>query len=609
MDNFFAELKRRHIYRVAAAYAVVAWVLLQIVNNIAPGLNLPNWALTLVIVLLAMGFPIAMVFAWIHQLAPADGAAARAATGKLDWALIGALVAVIALVSYQQLAPASGVKTLQQASITPASSRAEAGNISLAVLPFVNLSSDKEQEFFSDGMTEEITSALAKVPNLRVVGRTSAFQYKNENKDLRAIGQALSATYLIEGSVRKAGDQVRITAELIKADNGTNVWTESYDRQLTNIFSTQEDIARAIATSLQIPLGLKQGETLVSNRAGDLDAYQEYLRARTLIRARDIPGAIAILERSVPRNPAYAPGWALLAEAYQFLPIYELDLGSMPIPEARAAVEAAYSKSEMAARKAVELDPNHPIGYTALAWSAAARKNWAASDDLYKQALLRDPDDPDTLHLSSISMTLEGRIKQGLEVRQKLRALDPFVPIYNVYAGLALQLNGRGEEGLQMLTSVPPQGPVGVQRNVYLALAYAATGRRNLAADVILTTTEDQRMVSLANVQNAARLLRSDPANVGSRDAAPDPNSYFSFVQALNGSPDVLLQGLDLWLNGIGTPTALPVFYIWHPALAPARKTERFKEIVRKAGLVDYWRARGWPDLCHSTTGDDFECN
>src|SRR5262249_31389020 len=157
---------------------------------------------------------------------------------------------------------------------------------------------------------------------------------------------------------------------------------------------------------------------------------QEYLRARTLIRARDIPGAIAILDRSVPNNPNYAPGWALLAEAYEFLPIYELDLGGMPMGAARATTEAAYSKSEMAARKAIELDPNHPNGYTALAWFEMARKNWAASDDFYKQALLRDPDDPDALHLSSITMMIEGHTKRALELREKLRTLDPFVPIY-----------------------------------------------------------------------------------------------------------------------------------------------------------------------------------
>ena len=151
MGNLFAELKRRHIYRVAAAYAVVAWVLLQLFNNLEPILKLPDWAGTLVLVLLLGGFPVALLLAWVRELAPADGATARAATGKLDWALIGALVVVIALVSYQQLAPTTGARTAQQASVAP-------GGISIAVLPFVNLSSDKEQEFFSDGMTEEITA-------------------------------------------------------------------------------------------------------------------------------------------------------------------------------------------------------------------------------------------------------------------------------------------------------------------------------------------------------------------------------------------------------------------------------------------------------------------
>src|SRR5258706_586236 len=171
MLAFFAELKRRHVYRVAAAYAVVAWVLLQLFNNVEPILKLPDWAGTLVLVLLLGGFPLALLLAWVHQLAPADGAAARGAAGRLDWALMGALVVVIALVSYQQLASSTGARTAQQASVAPAPNP---GTISIAVLPFVNLSSDKEQEFFSDGMTEEITAALAKVPNLRVVARTSA---------------------------------------------------------------------------------------------------------------------------------------------------------------------------------------------------------------------------------------------------------------------------------------------------------------------------------------------------------------------------------------------------------------------------------------------------
>src|SRR5258705_8965161 len=161
MGNLFAELKRRHIYRVAAAYAVVVWVLIQLVNNVAPALRLPEWAPTLVIVLLLVGFPITLLIAWMRELAPADGGTARAATTKLDYVLAAGLVVVIALVSYQQLAPSSGARTAQQAGVTPGAPYAV--GISIAVLPFVNLSADQEQEFFSDGLTEEITAALAKV--------------------------------------------------------------------------------------------------------------------------------------------------------------------------------------------------------------------------------------------------------------------------------------------------------------------------------------------------------------------------------------------------------------------------------------------------------------
>src|SRR5262249_55236284 len=161
------------------------------------------------------------------------------------------------------------------------------GPISLVVLPFANMSGDASQEFFSDGMTEEITSALAKIRDLRVVGRTSAFQFKGQNQDLRTIGQQLHATHLIEGSVRKAGDRVRISVQLIKADDGTHIWTEDYDRNLTDIFAIQEDIAQAIAASLRVSLGLSLGQNLVNNRKIDPETYyQQYLHANALLNGR-----------------------------------------------------------------------------------------------------------------------------------------------------------------------------------------------------------------------------------------------------------------------------------------------------------------------------------
>src|SRR5258706_1611061 len=194
-------------------------------------------------------------------------------------------------------------------------------------------------------MTEEITSALAKVPDLRVVARTSAYQFKGENKDLRAVGKALGATHLIEGSVRKAGSRVRITVQLINADDGTHIWSEDYDRQLTDIFATQEDIARAITTSLRMPLGLKPGENLVNNRSIDPVSYQQYLRAKALVRGRATGGAslrqaIALLESVVARNQNYAPAWAQLAFAYALMPGFDPAMYNGTAADLRRAVDA-----------------------------------------------------------------------------------------------------------------------------------------------------------------------------------------------------------------------------------------------------------------------------
>ena len=265
--------------------------------------------------------------------------------------------------------------------------------VSVAVLPFLNLSGDPKQEFFSDGMTEEITAALAKISDLKVVARTSAFQFKGENKDLRAIGQALGATDVIEGSVRKAGNRVRITAQLIRTTDGTHLWTESYDRELKDVFAVQESIAQAIAGALQVPLGLKPGEQLVSNRMADTDLYQDYLRARSLYRARAIQQVIAVLEPMVRRDPSYAPAWALLAEAETFEPIFALG-SAATIQELRPRVQAAFARADFAAHQAIQLDAKYAPGYTALGYLEANRGQWAEADSNFQTALKLDPPTP-----------------------------------------------------------------------------------------------------------------------------------------------------------------------------------------------------------------------
>lgn len=606
MGNFFSELKRRHIYRVAAAYAVVAWVLLQLINNVAPVLDLPSWVARAFLLALVIGFPLAIFFAWMRELPPADEAAAHAKTGMFDWVLMGALVVVIAGGAYQQLAPMPGSSpVVQQASVSAARSAAADPHtdISLAVLPFVNLSSDKDQEFFSDGMTEEITSALAKIQTLRVVGRTSAFEFKGQNRDLRAIGQALSATHLIEGSVRKDGNQVRITAQLIKADDGTHIWTESYDRELKGVFAVQEEIAEAIAGALRVPLGLKQGSSLVSSRTEDLESYQQYLRAKSLMQARGIEpiaDVVTLLEPVVAHDPQFAPAWALLAQAYVQEPT-DLPRGNLSGSGTQSVV-AKNGWAESAAQQAIRLDPNHSDGYVSLGITQVRNVKWLAAEDLYRKALALDPNNPEALQQYRDLLAAVGHLKQALSFQERLSSLEPFVPVYNRNTAFILWLNGRTDAAITILKALPADYAT---RGRFLAQVYAAAGRFREAAEALMTTPADAFAPALVN--EAIRLLRLAPSDVRSPQSVPYLGQL-GFVHVYIGDPVRLLESYERAIE-TGTVGPTNMSSLWHSRYIAVRKTERFKAFARKAGLVEYWRARGWPDLCRPVGADDFECN
>ncbi len=602
MANFFAELKRRHIYRVAAAYAVVAWLLLQLIANVAPILELPPWVARAFLLLLVVGFPLAIVLAWTRE--PEGDPTQRAMTGKLDWALMGALVVVIALVSYQQLAPVSGTATAtQEQGVEAARSAASSptGAVSIAVLPFANLSGDASQEFFSDGMTEEITSALARVPDLRVVARTSAYQFRDQNRDIQSIGQQLRATHFIEGSVRKAGDRVRITAQLIKSDDGTHVWAENYDRELTNVFAIQEEIARAIATSLHMPLGLRPGGNLVSGRAIDPESYQEFLRAKAQVslRARGVGPAIEILEPLVARNPDYAPAWALLAQAYQLTPLYRRN----SVDALRSAAAEFLPKAEGAARRAIQLDPNLANSYLPLAQLLAKRGQWLQAEDAVLKALALDPNYPDALQWHGIFLSTVGRVKESLVLQQHVLAVEPLVPGYRLDAAEALWLDGQTDAAIEMLKELPMGGA-----KIDLATVYASHGRYNEAADVLLTIAAGApNQPLLETITEATRLLRAAPtAGTSSQDLPRLGTLAFVYVHV--GAPGRILEPYEEWA-GAGYVVDIGFNFLWHPSYAPVRKLDRFKAYARKAGFVDYWRAKGWPDACSPTSGDDFVCN
>ena len=605
MGNFFAELKRRHIYRVVAAYAVVAWLLLQLVNNVAPIMDAPVWVARSALLFLVLGFPIAIFFAWMRELPPADAVRPVKAT-VTDWALIGVLVVVIALVSYQQFAQTrsatelSGVEAARRAAAAPA-------GISIAVLPFVNLSGDAAQEFFSDGMTEEITSALAKVPTLIVIGRTSAFQFKGRSEDLRAIGQALSASYLIEGSVRKAGDRVRITAQLIRAETGAHLWAENYDRELNDVFAIQEDIAQAIAGALRVPLGLPQGATLVANRNIGAEAYQQYLRAKALVRGRAFGGtalrdAIALLESVVARNSDYAPAWAQLALAYALVPSNDPALATGSADELRRVVDAFLPRAEAAAQRAIQLDSTIAEVYSSLGRISAERGKPLLAEEYFSKALAFDPNNPDGLSLYGNLLGGVARVKEGLVLLQRSLALEPFVPVYNLYAAQLLLLDGQTDAAIAKLKTLPPNEV----RAVRLAQIYAGMGRFNEAADALLEIPASAYAPGTP-VEEAVRLLRALPSTIASSQPLPRLLNL-DFIYLYVGAPIRVME----WDERLGEAGFFDIpgdWFYWQTSAAPVRKTERFKVHARKQGLVDYWRAKGWPEFCHPTTGDDFVCD
>jgi TolB-like protein/DNA-binding SARP family transcriptional activator len=535
-----------------------------------------------------------------QHFAPVIGPRRQAKARKLSWILAGGLVAVIAIFLFYEFVLPAGTTTAQQQT-------SPAGTIAIAVLPFTNLSSDAEQEFFSDGMTEEITAVLAKIPGLQVVGRTSAYQFKGERKALRAIGQALNATHLIEGSVRKEDNRVRITAQLIQADNGVQVWTESYDRELTGVFAIQEDIAQAIAGALRVPLGLQQGESLVSNRTNNVDSYQDYLRARAIFRGRAqsrFTDAIALLEQVLARDPGFAPAWALLADGYDTMTFTAPAVYVDRAEETRRIMsESLRTKAEEAAQRAIQLDPTLPDGYVSLGSVQIRHGKLLLAEELVSKALALDPNHSDALASYSYLLLGVGRLKEALASSQKLRLLEPFAPEFNFYAVFPLWLNGQTDAAIALLDGQPPGSRARV-----LASIYASEGRYGEAASVL---SETPSAFPPGTVETAIRLLRTVPASAPSPQTLPRLGGTLGFVYLRVGAPDRVLESYEeaVRREGLVMIGAAGVANLWHRSYAPVRKTERFKAFARSAGLVEYWRAKGWPDLCRPMGTGDFVCD
>ena len=631
MSTLFAELRRRHVFRVAGVYAVVAWLLVQVVIAIKAPLGLPAWTDTMVIVLFAIGFPIALILAWAFELTPegvkltADVPEGEDTTprtgGRLDYAILGGVALIVALFIAQRVMPPLATSpptsgATREASDTAGSPSAHSGAVageeapgssgasnvsqpippaSIAVLPFTDLSAEKDQEYFSDGVAEEILNVLARTDGLKVASRTSSFQFRGQNVGAPAIAKELGVRHLLEGSVRKAGATIRITAQLIDAQTDAHLWSEDFDRPLTaeNIFAIQDDIAKAIVGALHDKLHVDLGQAAPAPvRTTDVDAYALFLKGRALFQARrDLNEADGLMEQAIRIDPQFADALAIRAAIRQFGGEYGADFGD---PAEARKVGRDFARQALAANGSNSL----ALGVSALTdlYDHMEGGGTEPYEDIFanfERALAADPTNSNALNWMGIAYTFVGDNEKAATMHQRCIAVDPaLAPCHSNLAVDLLSL-GRIDEARAVVDAAIDFGAFALGSGQLILLAELKRRDAFLFMAVNLTALRGWRKF------DALYQALSDPE--------PDP-ALAAELKALlaqnNASPRV-----HILLNALGDyEDPLLITVQWTESLSRYRQSPQFKQHTRASGLPDYWRKHGFPPQCRPVGTDDFAC-
>jgi serine/threonine-protein kinase len=442
-QNFFAELKRRNVYKAAVAYGVAAWLLIQIATQVFPFFEIPNWAVRFVVAVLFLGLPIALVFAWIFELTP-EGlkrtehvsppeSMTRRTGRKLDFAIIGTLLTVIAALVFPRLH--SG--RTEHVSIAPEKS--------IAVLPFENLSRDPDNAYFAEGVQEEILGRLSKLAQFKVISRTSTQRYKSSSENLRQIAQQLGVVNILEGSVQKEAEQVRVHVRLINANTDAHLWAEIYDRELTDVFAVESEIAKKIGDVLQAKLTGSEKQALDVRPTESTEAHQLYLKGRYFWNKRtgdDLQRAISYFNQAIEKDRKYALAYAGLADAYVLLPQYTAGAPKDCIPKAMAA-----------AQKALELDETLAEAHACLAESYITYDlDVSKSVKEFKRAIQLNPNYA-TAHqwYGYIALVVQGRFDEAIAEMKRALELDPLSLIINADLGATYMNARRPDDAIDQL--------------------------------------------------------------------------------------------------------------------------------------------------------------
>ncbi len=469
--SILRELKRRNVIKVAIAYAIVAWLLIEVTATTFPILKLPDWSVALVTAFVLIGFPLALIFAWAFEITPEGiklekdidrSQSITHITGrKIDYLIIAALVLALGFFAFDKfvLGPSRDAELVQATTEAVTEQvgepgKSEAADKSIAVLAFTDLSPEGDQEYFSDGISEELLNVLAKIPSLRVAARTSSFQFKGENRDAIDIGQRLNVALVLEGSVRKAGVQIRITAQLIDASNGFHLWSETYDRELANIFAVQDEIAAAIVGALQEHLALEVATVPRVIAATNTEAHEAYLRGRHLVVQRTratIEGAVREFEKAIALDPDYALGHAEVAMANLLLTRDQN--GDLTSTEAIA-------RAAPHAERAMALDPTLAEAHAATGFVLWEQENLEEALTHFEQAIQINPNYSIAyLWMGNLFDDQLGRYAEAFAAHEMTLRLDPLsIPTTgnNVMALIDRNRLDEADRKLEKLASIAP---------------------------------------------------------------------------------------------------------------------------------------------------------
>ena len=497
------------------------------------------------------------------------------------------------------------VDSRQRAGARPVSPALAAATPSIAVLPFVNLSSDKEQEYFSDGIAEELLDALARVKGLKVAGRTASFYFKGKNEDLQTIGKTLGVENVLEGSVRKQGNRVRITAQLIQVADGFHLWSRTFDGDLSNVFDLQEKIARATTNELKVVLQGDQRSRLVPLATSNPEAHALYLQATAIFNRRDgerFPDAIAQLEQALRIDPGYARALSRLATLWVLMTSYW-----------KGDFESSLGAAEKAAGRAIELDPSLAEPHAVLGLAYGYRRHLLDARAAFRSALELDPDDVTANFWFAIRLVSDGHVRQGKQLLDKVLTLDPMHPNALYWRGTAAFFDGDVELAERLMGRSRDAGLAYV--GIGLSFVTEAQGRHQQAAAQLT-----EGLTALAHDLPAGMveaIARGALGDIQARDQA-----VALIKRYLATRPKVLPGAVPYALIRLGEPTeALELFgqgptgndflvlpLLWGPYGREARRLPAFPDAARRIGFVEVWERVGPPDLCQRVEPRKYVC-